>query len=435
MKKLNLVSIVLFVSMFSANVYAQMDNLSNMSAEWMRSAARNAASDAADVVVYNPAAITKLTDGFHINFSNQSLFRKPSHSYDMGLGEGVKTFEQSSADPFLPNLYFAYKKNDWAVYTGVFNCGGGATMNYPHGSITTDLIGLGALTAAQGAYAMTKDATMKSSSMYLTTTLGGTYSFSKAISWSMAVRYINAKNTAQSSMTLAASPMDLPDMPMNLDAEYNATGFGEVVSVNVSAVDHLDLSVRYESQVNLNFTTKTNKDDFGLAVNGTTNHRDLPAVLAFGAAYEFTSKFKTFADVNYYFQENADWGKSTMMTNEIPLSKLAGNAMIYAMGCQYMVTPKFMTSVGCGFTKMNFNDKAGYYTSMGTFEVVQSDNCNLNMGCAFKATDKFTINAGYMHTFYPKDQMVKAMLAQPLDVDVKVNNSINAFAIGVDMAF
>ena len=84
---------------------------------------------------------------------------------------------------------------------------------------------------------------------------------------------------------------------------------------------------------------------------------------------------------------------------------------------------------------MNFNDKAGYYTNMGTFEVVQSDNYNLNMGCAYKASDKITINAGYMHTFYPKDQTVKALMAQPMDVDVKVNNSIDAVAVGVDLTF
>src|SRR5438046_2655871 len=102
MKKLNLVSFVLFISIGSTKVYAQMDNLSNMSAEWMRSGARNAAADATDIVVYNPAAITTMTDGVHINLSNQSLFRRPNHSYDLGMGMGIQKSEQGSADPFLP---------------------------------------------------------------------------------------------------------------------------------------------------------------------------------------------------------------------------------------------------------------------------------------------------------------------------------------------
>ena len=433
--KIRKVTVLMFMFFCSTSLFAQMDNLSNMSAEWMRSAARNAASDAADVVVYNPAGITKMDDGFHVNFSNQSLFRNPTHSYDLGLGEGVKTFSQASADLFLPNIYFAYKKNNWAIYSGIFNAGGGATMDYTNGSITTDLISLGALTAAQAAYATTTNQMMKASSMYLTSTIGGTYAIDKCWSVSMGIRNISAKNTAVASMTLATSPIDYPDQPLNLDAKYNASGWGGVISMNVSPSENFDMSVRYETQVNLDFKTKTNKDDFGLTTDGSMNRRDLPAVLAIGAAYEWSPKFKMYADWNYYFQENADWGKSTMLTNEVPLSKLAGNAAIYALGCQFQASPKWMMSWGGGYTKMSFNDKEGYYTNIGTFEVVQNDNYNVNMGFAYKASGKVTMNAGYMHTFYPNDQTVKALLAQPLDVNVTTNNSINAFAVGVDLTF
>src|SRR6185369_13742162 len=114
MKNLKIVFMVIFMIINHANLLAQMDNLSNMSAEWMRTGARNAATDATDIVVYNPAAITNLSNGFHINFSNQSLFRHPSHSYDLGIGQGPQKFEQASSDPFLPNLYVAYKLNNWA---------------------------------------------------------------------------------------------------------------------------------------------------------------------------------------------------------------------------------------------------------------------------------------------------------------------------------
>jgi len=406
-----------------------------MSAEWMRMGARNAATDAADIVVYNPAGLTKMDDGFHINLSNQSLFRHPSHSYDLGMGEGVKTFEQTGSDPFLPNLYVAYKKDNWAMYTGVFMAGGGATMNYPHGSITTDLIGMGALMGAQGAYTTVSNPMLKASSMYMTTTLGGSYAVNKCFSVSVAARYISAKNTAESSMTLSASPVDLPDMPLSLSTEDNATGFGGVISMNMTPIDRLDVSVRYETQVNLDFKTTQNHDDFGLTTDGATHRRDLPAVFAFGASLELTSKLKTFADFNYYFQQNADWGKSSMLTNEEPMSKLAGNAAIYAMGFEYEASSKFLASIGGGYTKCSFGDISGYYTNMGTFEVGQNDNYNINMGVAYKVCKMVTVNAGYMHTFYPEDFTVKALMAQPLDVDVTVNNSINAVAVGINLSF
>lgn len=435
MKNIKLIAMALFMTISHTNLLAQMDNLSNMSAEWMRTGARNAANDAADIVVYNPAAITKLSNGVHINFSNQSLFRHPSHSYDLGMGQGVQKFEQGSSDPFLPNLYAAYKLNNWALYSGIFMSGGGATMDYPHGSITTDLIGLSALAAAQGAYTEVKTPMLKASSMYLTTTFGGSFAVNKWFSVSTAMRYVSAKNTVKSSMTLSTSPIDLPDMPLALNTEDNANGFGGVVSMNMTSVEHLDLSIRYETNVNLDFKTTQNQDDLGLTTNGATNSRDLPAVFAFGVGYELSPKVKTNVDFNYYFQQKADWGKSSMLTKEVPLSTMAGDAAIYAMCFQYQATNKLVASVGGGYTKMNFNDKAGYYTNMGTFEIVQCDNVNLNMGCAYKVTDKVKINAGYMHTFYPSDQKVKALMAQPLDVDVIVNNYINAIAIGIDLAF
>ena len=65
-----------------------MDNLTNLSVEWMRMPARNAASDSTDLVVYNPAALVHLGDGFHFNLGNQTLLRKPKHTYDLQFGAG-----------------------------------------------------------------------------------------------------------------------------------------------------------------------------------------------------------------------------------------------------------------------------------------------------------------------------------------------------------
>ncbi len=437
MKKLllPLCSLFIMTSMFNNNVSAQIDNLRNLSAEWVRSPARNAATDATDIVVYNPAGLTKLKDGLHINLGNQFLFRNPTHEYDLGLGGGPKTFSQGSADLFLPNLYAAYKKDNWALFTGVFNAGGGATADYPHGSITTDLIALQTLKAAGGAYTATTDQMLKATSIYLATTLGGSYAINDGISVSLAGRYISAKNTDQAGMTLTASPLHLPDKPLSLDADYTATGFGGVIGVNITAIEHLDLSVRYETQVNLNFKTKVNTDDFGLTQDGATNRRDLPAVFAFGAAYELNSKLKASADFNYYFQKNANWGTSSMLTADSPYAALAGNAYVYALAFQYQATSQVQVSIGTSFTRYNFSNEAGYYTDLGAFEIVKNNNYSLNTGLAYKINEKVTLNVGYLHVFYAKDQMIPALLAYPLNVNVTVNNATNVIAVGADLTF
>ncbi|MBK6987522.1 MAG: hypothetical protein IPH33_04330 [Bacteroidetes bacterium] len=71
----------------------------------------------------------------------------------------------------------------------------------------------------------------------------------------------------------------------------------------MTALDKVSISARYESQVSLKFKTSQDHDDFGLTTDGATNHRDLPAVLALGATYDVTSKFKVMADYNYYFRK------------------------------------------------------------------------------------------------------------------------------------
>lgn len=426
---------LVFIAALAMNASAQMDNLSNLSAEWLRSPARNAATDAADIVVYNPAGLTELKDGWHINFSNQSLFRHPSHSYDLGMGEGTKTYTQGTADPFLPNLYVAYKKNNWAFFTGAFNPGGGATLNYPDGSITTDLIGLQAVMATGGAYTAVKDPSLKISSMYLTTTLGGSYAFSKKVSATFALRYLSAKNSAQSSVTLTDSPIDAPDQPLSLDADFTASGIGGVIGMNVICNNDFNFSMRYESQVNLDFKTKTNKDDLGITTDGSTSPRDLPAVFAFGAGYRVNEKLKTYVDINYYFQEDADWGTSVTPADIRPLSERAGNVILYSLACQYEFSQLISASMGGSYTSYNYNDKVGYYTNIGTFEVVQDDNYTLNTGIVYHVSEKIALNASYMHVFYPSDQKILALMAQPLDVDVTVNSSADVVGVGVNWTF
>lgn len=434
MKK-NIFLLIFATVLIGLNVTAQVDNLTNMSAEWLRSPARNAANDATDIVFYNPSALTTMKDGWHINLSNQSLFRNPSHTYDLGLGEGTKTYTQSSSDPVLPNFYAAYKKNNWSIYTGAFIPGGGATIDYANGSITTDLIGLQVLSMAGGAYTTITDPSFKASSMYLTTTLGGSMAFSKKVSATLALRYVTAQNKVKASMTMSGSPIDLPDEPLTLDADYNASGLGGVMGINITPNDKTNFSLRYESQVNLDFKTKTNKDDFGMAIDGSTSPRDLPAVLAFGFAHRMSPKLKTYGDVNYYFQKNADWGTSTTHVNTKPLSERAGNSIMYSLACEYEITQLVSVSAGGSFTEYSFTDMNGYYSSIGAFEVVPEDNLTLNTGLVYHASEKLAFNAGYMHVFYTTDQKVKAYMAQPLDVDVTVNNSADVIAIGVDWSF
>lgn len=428
-------TILLFMSLFSVSfcTYAQMDNLTNVSANWIASPARNAATNSADMVIYNPAGTPDLTEGIHVNIGNQSLFRKPTHSYD--LGAGSKTSGQVGSDPVLPNLYAAYSKNNWAVFTGLFISGGGATLNYPDGSLITDLIGYQTVLATQGAYNEARSQYLKASSYYVTGTVGAAYRINKIISASLSVRYLSGMNSTKAGMTLAASPYDLADLPMVLDYEENASAFAAVAGISVNPTSKLGLTLRYESKAKLDFKTKLNKDDFGMVTDGSKNRRDLPSVLAFGLSYEINPKLKVLSDVNYYFQQDANWGATTNANGEtISLAKAAGDAITYCLALNYRINDKFTCSAGGGYTDYMYNDMAAYYTHTGVFETVQNDNMNINLGGSYQVSKGINLIAGFMHTSWTKDTKVQALLISP-DSEVTINNSMNAIAIGADITF
>ncbi|MEZ4567510.1 MAG: hypothetical protein R2860_11320 [Desulfobacterales bacterium] len=115
------------------NANANIDQLSNMSTEWIRTGNRNAATDSTDIVLYNPAGLVKMSEGFHLNVGNQSLFRSPEHTFDLGLpaSNGEKTRKQDDPDLLLPNLYGAYNTGDFSFFGGVYVPGGGATADFP----------------------------------------------------------------------------------------------------------------------------------------------------------------------------------------------------------------------------------------------------------------------------------------------------------------
>lgn len=428
-KILSIISMLLLMTISDIN--AQIDNLTNLSPEWIRVAARNAGTDGTDAVVYNPAGAVKLEDGFHIAIGNQSLFRKPSHEYDLGFGTQKHT--QDGVDALLPSLYMSYNKNNWAVTGGVFVSGGGATANYSSGSINTDMIGFGALMSASGLYTRAGDQFMEGSSYYLTTMLGTSYEVSEMFSVGANIRYVTAKNTAKAGVTLTDSPFDLPDVPLAYEAEEDATGLGASIGIFFTPNEQLAISARYDMNVALEFTTDLKTDDIGISTDGEKNNRDLPAVLATGISYKWNDRFTTLADFNYYFQTGADWGTTEIAGTMEENSEMAGNAASYAIGIEYGITDYLIYSLGTVYSNFAFENQDGYYTNFGAFETVPANNTSINTGFKFQLNPRIAINAGYAHTMWQKDQNVKALNLAPADVDVTTNNRMSTVAFGVDI--
>jgi len=427
----------------SAPLPAQMDNLTNLSVEWMRMPARNAASDSADIVIYNPAALVRLGEGFHLNIGNQSLLRKPSHSYDFGFGGGERSFSQDGIDPLLPNVYAAYTKDKWALYGGLYISGGGAVVDYPEGSISTDLVALmvqmspvldelGQPTgyAYGDIYPGTKDHYLKASSYYLTATAGGAYAFTNALSASFGLRYIRAVNKTKMGLTLTDSPLGYPDQPLAFDSQDKAGGLGVVLGVHFAATPKLDLSAHYESKVTLDFETTVNKDEFGLAQDGDKFRRDLPAVLYLGAGYRWSGRLQMLVDFNYYFQTAANWSFTLPEGGEGSWSDLAGDCYAAGVGLEYTLCERLQLSAGTVFTKFLFKDKQAYYERLGEFEAPKGDNWNSGIGLAYKACKRLTLNLALGATLWKAGEITRMAM---LPTQVKVKAYAYSVAIGANI--
>lgn len=429
------VIIFIFIFIFSTGIFAQIDNLTNMSAEWIRMSNRNAATDATDIVVYNPAGLTKLADGFHLNLSNQTLVRKPEHTFDLGIGLGKESYTQDSIDAFLPNFYAAYKKDNWAIFGGVYIPGGGAVVDYPRGSLTTKLIGLSLLPLFPGVYDYFKDDFLEASSLYLTTTFGAAYALYDTISVAAGVRYIMAKNTIKAGITLTNFSGLAPDAPLSIDSEDRANGLGVVCGINISPTPELNIGIHYETRVKLEFETEVLQDSFdgAIVVDGEKHRRDFPAMLGVGISYNFTPELRGEVDFNYFFQEQADWGTIRIGTEEDEISYFAGDCYSFGAALAYQVTPKLQLSAGGLYTKFDFKEINCYYANLGAFEVLYSNNLNLGAGFSYKVCDRLKVNLGVSYTIW-KDETIKALAAFPLYFDVDTNNTSYAFALGLDFS-
>jgi hypothetical protein len=138
-------------ALFSASgLFAgSLDYLANQSARYAMNFSRNAATDAADIVAYNPAGTALMAPGLYIDISNQTLFKPYEHEYDIAFTmapalDRSDTVEQNEPTLLLPNLFTVYNKGrigpgSLAAYFQAGVVAGGGTLKYDDGTVGSSL--------------------------------------------------------------------------------------------------------------------------------------------------------------------------------------------------------------------------------------------------------------------------------------------------------
>jgi long-chain fatty acid transport protein len=297
-----------------------IDNKHNWSSEYIRTLNRNGATDAVDIVAYNPAGVMKMEDGAYINASVQHIAKEYTNTVS---GSDLVTDEPS----LVPALFGLYKTDKWAALANFTVPGGGGKVMYPKGNWTTRGGGLsliGGINGNAGAvlYDTVKNEHLDGESYYYGFTIGGAFAIHKIISVSLGGRYIQA--TKELNATLQIQPTALGvgigqgDRTAVLNYEETADGFGGIIGVNISPTKMLNIGLRYETSTPLDFEYEVAHDTvtglpsgLGAAqgiIDGAKHRKDLPAILALGVSHQCTPRIRVETDFNYYLNKEADWG-------------------------------------------------------------------------------------------------------------------------------
>lgn len=196
--------LLLFVSLFLTSTFAFSGGLvtnTNQSTAWTRMLIRDA-STGIDAVFYNPAGLSKLSDGFHFSINNQSLFQTQNITSTFPYLNS-QDYEGIVKAPVFPGVYGVYKKGKIALSFGFNPVGGGGGATFDKGlpSMEIPFAGMvpvfGSQMAPLGAsisgYSM--DMFFEGTSIYFGLQLGLTYEVNDWLSLFAGGRYVMAKNT------------------------------------------------------------------------------------------------------------------------------------------------------------------------------------------------------------------------------------------------
>ena len=125
-------------------------NKQNLSADYLRTMNRNAATDYADIAAFNPAGIMKMADGGYAKLDVMYFDKDYSNKVPNNYGEFDQNFGTLNSDEpsIIPGVFTIYKQKKWAGFFAFTIPAGGGELDYDQGSGRTVQIGDGIAAAA-----------------------------------------------------------------------------------------------------------------------------------------------------------------------------------------------------------------------------------------------------------------------------------------------
>jgi long-chain fatty acid transport protein len=354
-------------------------NKQNQSADYMRTLNRHAATDYADIAVYNPAGIMKMADGgyakldvmyFAKDYSNtvpNGTFvpPPPASAFFQGFNNADAYGELDQDEPsVIPGAFAVYKQKKWGIFGAFSIPAGGGELDYDKGSARTVRLASGVATQANFDFGLTppnsydlldaQNIKVKESTVY-GLTLGGTFAFNEQWSIAAGVRYANGTREFEGSATISSTTLTpaglAPPVTANLNIESDADGWAGILGVNFAPNDKINTALTYISNTKMDYTIKVKEDNLGLApqigfADGSSQRIDIPALLGFGISYKFMPQLKVDFNAVYYFEDSA----------EIDTFTDEGDSYDLGLAAEYAFSEQWKASLGYLHTKIKLDD-------------------------------------------------------------------------------
>lgn len=280
------------------------------------------------------------------------------------------------------------------------------------------------------------NAYMRGRSYYFGLQLGATYKFMDNLSAYLGIRgtyatcnyygYVQDVNYTVKGQTTSANS----DLTLNADQ----TGFGvaPIIGVDWKINDKWNVAAKYEAPTVMNLKNKSEMNAFAQAqvaggnetlgkfADGKKVREDVPGILTLGAQYSPIESLRLNGTFNAYFDKSAKkYGDAQKLIDKNTLEVIAG--------AEYDVCKLITVSASWQNTSYGMSDAA-----MNDLSFNLSSNM-VGLGLRVNATERCSIDLGYMHTFY-QDRTVNTSTAAGLKTD-NYERKNDVFGIGVNLKF
>lgn len=352
-KRLGLLALAAVLS--SSAYSASIDHIQTYTPEYLGNQAQNGMINNASVY-YNPAGLVHLQNGTYFHAGIELAVGEEKMNYN---GQELK------ADLLQPIPNFAMYKveDDSALFWTFGGIAGGGDLKYKDGvpgtAVISDIVNNNPLLSGMVGKITTEKSSAEGKNIYAQTTLGKTWKVDDKLSLSVAGRVVYGVRKLKGDIQVEGSQV-LDYYKQNratLDSERTAWGYGAQFGVNYKATERLNLAMRYDSRVKMNFKAKGSYNnvvipnilDLGFGnfypeyMPGTKTRRDLPAILAAGMSYKVTDNWTVALSGNYYFNKDAkmDRIKQESILGSKVVEAEYDNGWELAVGTEYRLSPKW----------------------------------------------------------------------------------------------